>query len=154
MKSPLNAADSDATSALQKHARLGTHKHMDLGWCESIFACANQTSPGAENKCRSMGVTMLRSTSPTLSSETLPPQGHRERETDWEECLRTKEVSSIMASLSQQGAQQRGFVGMCMCVCVTVCVCVEAGQISRASQDILPASYPFNIQTRLFATDL
>lgn len=39
-------------------------------------------------------------------------------------------------------------------VCVCVCVCVEAGQISRASQDILSTSYPFNIQTRLLATDL
>ncbi len=55
-----------------------------FGWCESVFASANQTSPGAENRCRSMGVTMLCSTSPTLSSETLPPQGHRERERERE----------------------------------------------------------------------
>ncbi len=55
-----------------------------FGWCASVFACANQTSPGAENRCRSMGVAMLCSTSPTLSSETLPPQGHRQRERERE----------------------------------------------------------------------
>ncbi len=157
-----------------------------FGWCASVFACANQTSPGAENRCRSMGVAMLCSTSPTLSSETLPPQGHRERERERERqtdigwsvwgrkkvkdqygnqrCLKSRNRACVCfshfrspCSLSLSlvvvdGLSSIVHYGFTLSAGGTA-VC-EAGQISRASQDILPASYTLNIQTRLFAMDL